>query len=313
MSNDSSYERILAAMVDEIAQVGKLPWTTPWRPSLDWPVSVDKRPYTGGNRWYLGMVAKRVGEPPVYGTYKAHGRHGGQVRKGEKSYPAFFWSFIETTDEATGTVKTIPLLKVYAVFGHWQCEYENELPVVSERRIGKEGLPNQTEAQAELDGILAEYLLSNNIAVDWTHGSAAYSPTSDMIYMPPPAAFTYQDYMLATLTHEAAHSTGHESRLNRPSLMDPAANFGTEMYGREELVAELSTCFVLSETGVATTHTNRNNAIYLNNWLTALKADPRMLVWASSRAEKAANLLLGRVEVDATEADEQPAAQPTAP
>ncbi len=49
------------------------------------------------------------------------------------------------------------------------------------------------------------------------------------------------------LLHEMAHSTGHESRLNRPLLNA----FGTPEYAKEELNAELTSLFLENDFNIS--------------------------------------------------------------
>ncbi|WLT32757.1 zincin-like metallopeptidase domain-containing protein [Geothrix sp. PMB-07] len=74
-----------------------------------------------------------------------------------------------------------------------------------------------------------------------THGGdrACYIPGWDEIRMPNRAAFPTAEGFYETLFHEAGHSTGHSSRLNRKEVM-AGGMFGLRAYSLEELVAELS-------------------------------------------------------------------------
>jgi antirestriction protein ArdC len=88
----------------------------------------------------------------------------------------------------------------------------------------------------------------------------------------------------STAFHELAHSTGHQSRLNR---LRTTARFGSESYSREELVAEITAAALVNHIGIETKGTFRNSAAYIQNWLTALRNDKRLIVSASGMASKA--------------------------
>ena len=47
-----------------------------------------------------------------------------------------------------------------------------------------------------------------------------------------------------------------------------------------------------NELGIETASTVKNSAAYIQNWLTALRNDKRMIVSAASRADKAVRLIL---------------------
>ena len=60
----------------------------------------------------------------------------------------------------------------------------------------------------------------------------------------------------------------------------------------EELIAEIGAAALVSFSGMETQNSLRNTAAYIQNWLTALKNDKRLIVSASGKAEKAVNLIL---------------------
>jgi antirestriction protein ArdC len=110
-----------------------------------------------------------------------------------------------------------------------------------------------------------------------------------------------------------SHSTGHESRLNRSF----GAGFGDELYSKEELIAEMGAAFLSAIAGIANEHTDRNTTAYLQNWISQLQEDNRLIV----QAQKAVDSILGtdfESEVETEERDEEaatsglPAQQPQA-
>lgn len=62
---------------------------------------------------------------------------------------------------------------------------------------------------------------------------AFYDVKADEIHMPPFSAFAKPDLFYSVLGHEAVHSSGHPSRLNR----ELGNRVGSEAYAAEELVA----------------------------------------------------------------------------
>ena len=93
----------------------------------------------------------------------------------------------------------------------------------------------------------------------------------------------------STAFHEIAHSTGHHSRLNR---IKETANFGSNDYGKEELIAEITAAAVLNDAGMETAGTLKNSAAYIQNWTNAIKGDSKLIVHASSKAQKAYDLIM---------------------
>lgn len=68
--------------------------------------------------------------------------------------------------------------------------------------------------------------------------------------------------------------------------------FGSELYSREELVAEIGASGMLSFLGIETPKTFTNSAAYIQSWLKVLHDDVKMIVSASSKAEKAIDFIL---------------------
>ena len=102
--------------------------------------------------------------------------------------------------------------------------------------------------------------------------------------MPARGAFINPENLYATWAHEAAHWTGHKTRLNR----DLKSRFDKEAYAFEELVAELSaamTCAYLQVKG------ELRHASYVDSWLKVLKGDPKAILTAASLASKATDHL----------------------
>ena len=85
------------------------------------------------------------------------------------------------------------------------------------------------------------------------------------------------------------HSTGHETRLNRTF----GARFGDDLYGKEELVAEMGAAFLCALAGIANEHTERNTMAYIQNWISELQEDNRLIVHAAANAQKAVDLIIG--------------------
>jgi len=91
--------------------------------------------------------------------------------------------------------------------------------------------------------------------------------------------------------HELTHSTGHPSRLNREGIT-AQAGFGSEVYSREELVAELGSAYLCALTGIET-GTIDNSAAYVAGWLRKLSDDRSLIITAASSAQKAVDYIMG--------------------
>jgi antirestriction protein ArdC len=123
---------------------------------------------------------------------------------------------------------------------------------------------------------------------------AYYSPSSDTVGMPERKRFDTQDAYHATLFHELVHSTGHQKRLKRQSIVE-RNGFGSDPYCKEELIAELGSAFLCGHAGIVE-RTIDNSAAYLEGWLNQLKEDKTLIVYAAAQAQKAADFILGRMQ-----------------
>jgi len=79
-----------------------------------------------------------------------------------------------------------------------------------------------------------------------------------------------------------AHSTGHQKRLGRESMLE-AAPFGSPTYSVEELVAEMGAAFLCAESGISPAVID-NQAAYVGGWLKKLRDDRKLVVHAAAHA-----------------------------
>lgn len=269
------YGEITNRIIAEMEQ-GEIPWKKPWMASGLAISHTTGKPYSLLNQMLLG----RAGE---YLTFKQVHAEGGCVRKGEKAKMVVFWKWLEKEDEETGEVSQIPFLKYYNVFHIDQCEGITAKHVTS--------MPDVVEADTEAETIIADYVKREGVTIENLEGNAAfYQPSTDRIVLPLLKQFAETAEYYSTAFHELTHSTGHMKRLAR---IDSPANFGSESYSKEELIAELGSAALVHHCGLETPSSFRNSAAYLQNWLSVLKNDKRFIVSAAGKAEKAVQLILG--------------------
>lgn len=282
----------------ELLEQGLKPWAQPWSSAVScaWSGN-DGRVYTLLNQMLLADPAKKYqtvsdlladirGEWVTYNQAQAR---GGQVRKGEKGRKVVFFKMM---DKPTGKFdengnekhETIPFLSVYTVFKVSQCD-----GIEQKYHLNDDMLYDFT-ADDNAEKVVNEYLTREGIRYEKIRGDRAfYRPSEDKIVTPLPEQFEDRGEYYSTLFHEMTHSTGHEKRLNR---LTKCAAFGSEEYSTEELVAEIGSASLLQTLGISAESNLKMSAAYIKNWLKALKNDKRMIVVASSRAEKAVKMIL---------------------
>ena len=120
---------------------------------------------------------------------------------------------------------------------------------------------------------------------------AFYSVDDDTITLPPfPAFFTPLDYY-STRAHETGHWTAPAGRCNR----ELGKRFGDAAYSVEELIAELTAAFTCAHLGLSS-EPRPDHAQYIVSWLKVLKADKRAIFTAASKAQQAADYMIGQSE-----------------
>jgi antirestriction protein ArdC len=127
---------------------------------------------------------------------------------------------------------------------------------------------------------------------------AVYKSTTDQILMPPRNTFESPEEFYSVLFHEAGHSTGHKTRLDR----DLGMKHGHQAYSKEELVAEMCSAFLCAKAGISQP-VIANQVAYIADWSTSLRDDPKLFVTAAGRGQKAADFILGVGANDECEAD----------
>jgi antirestriction protein ArdC len=148
----------------------------------------------------------------------------------------------------------------------------------------------QIDVIAQAEAIIAA--MPNPPSISQDGGDRAYyKPMSDSIHLPARDNFDSAGEYYATVFHELSHSTGHQSRLNRPTLTD-VVPFGSEIYSREKLVVEFGAAFLCGQAGIETTI--NNSASYINGWLKKLRSDPKLAIIAASQGQKAADYIMGQ-------------------
>lgn len=154
-----------------------------------------------------------------------------------------------------------------------------------------EGIPPLEVTLQEVDSVELVDTISDSMQVPIVYHEtdrAFYRPVEDRIYLPNREQFfsTY-DYA-ATALHELAHATGAAHRLNRKLT----GSNSQESYAQEELVAEITSCFLSSELPVKQTEEHiRNHQAYVQSWIRQIREKPESLIRAIQSAEQASNYL----------------------
>lgn len=269
---------IVTETIIEKLKEGTAPWHRPWitKQAVNWET---QRPYRGINRWLL-----EGGEYVTFGQIK---KFGGKIKNGARSFIVVFYTPYDKKDEDDETAdekkkRKGSVLRYYRV---WEI---SDVENIESKRKDTEKPPVFTEEGCE--NVLNTYFNKYGIPFKHTNKNEAYyNPTKDYVNVPPIEGFDSTAHYYSTAFHEGVHSTGHESRLDRPLLN----GYGTKEYAREELVAEIGSAMLSQIMGISTEEIMDNSAAYLNSWLSALEQDTNLILYASAKAEKAVEMIRG--------------------
>ncbi len=274
--------QIVTERIIEKLQNGVIPWVKPWQ-TVQAQNFITKKPYHGVNAWLL------YGEgSPYWITYKQAAKLGNVIKKEElgKYQIVTFWSIGKKLD-SNGIEKKTFILRFYKVYNLNQTTLE--LPETVKH------IPIQSACE------IVEKMQDKPLILSKDQARAYYSPLLDVVNMPKMESFKSIEGYHATLFHELAHATGHAKRLNRETLTK-SEGFASESYSKEELIAELASAMLCSKAGIQ--KTLDNSASYIQNWIKALQGDSKMIVSASSKAEKVVKYILNEKDepLETTEA-----------
>ncbi|MFY7926990.1 MAG: ArdC family protein, partial [Aquidulcibacter sp.] len=252
------HERV-TAQISSLLERGVRPWIKPWDDiappdALVLPLRSCGTPYRGMNIIALWAAALENGfRSRHWLTFKQALAMKAGVRKGERGSFVVYYTEVRDRSDGDGqpprapksqgandddTGETRRILRGYTVFNAEQIEglpesfyAAPEAPIVPPTPI------NISEDEARWASLFAR------IPVTLRHGGnrAFYSKAADFIQMPLREAFRDGSQYWATLAHEAAHASRHETRLNRDFGQ---TRFGDAGYALEELVAELASAFI---------------------------------------------------------------------
>ena len=284
---------IYAMVTDKIINLlenGVVPWRRPWT-SAGMPRNlVSKKPYRGVNVFLLS-ASKYIS--PFWLTMRQANELGGHIRKGEESTAVVFWK-IEDAKRGTDDLDTEKsseknrrrfLLRFYRVWNLEQCE----LPQAVLDKLPKMETHEHDPIEAA-ERIIAA--MPNPPEIQHAGSKAFYSPITDRITLPPRELFASAEEYYATALHETVHSSGSQKRLAREGICE-AAPFGSAVYSKEELCAEMGAAFLCAEARISAA-VIENQAAYVAGWLKKLRDDRKLLIHAAAQAQRAADFILNR-------------------
>ncbi|MGG1916082.1 zincin-like metallopeptidase domain-containing protein [Priestia megaterium] len=275
-------DKIVKAIEDAIENGGTAPWRKPWKGGVPRNF-ISKKPYRGVNLLMLDggsyLTFKQITDlqkknPEV------------KLKKGSKSEIVVFWKFPDKEEEKENDdeEKYGPIFKYYRVF------HISNVEGLVDDVFNFDHVPNE-----QGEKLIEAY--KKEVRIDVLEGSdrAYYTPALDRISVPALSHYEQPEEFYSTTFHEMVHSTGHKKRLDRFDENESTA-FGSESYSKEELVAEIGANMILATLGIECKSQQENSISYLYGWLSAIKKDPKLIVSAAQKAQKASDYILKFVE-----------------
>lgn len=275
----SVYDIVTDKIIAEL-QAGCVPWRCPWIGIKSAHNRITKKPYSMLNQMLLG----KPGEWASYDQWMALGKSLNKkvcIKKGSKASMIVFFKRVEF-DEEDGSKVERTVLRYYKVF-----HVDDVVGIDPEEPYF---YPYPINPLQESEDLFSKYIEREGILFrESVSNEAYYDPLNDEIHLPDRRQFSSAEGYAECLWHEATHSSGHASRLNRIGVQQ--VEFGSKKYGTEELIAEMGSAFMMHSLGIHTEDILHNNAAYIDSWIRAIKEDSRMVVRAAVAAEKAVNYI----------------------
>jgi antirestriction protein ArdC len=290
---DSLTADILAAL-----RKGNAPWRKMWgdlrRPKkqIDFaPLSIPRnaetgKPYLGVNTLTLWNATRKwLLTESLWGTMQTWWRLDAKVTP-EAPYTNIRY-FVTVQDSPQDEEETRPIWhSLYNLAQVEGCNHlrQNQNPVLKIRTEG------------EIDTNRAwEFIKKCGAKVSWGGTVAQYDGATDSIKMPHKQRFGSELDVLTILFHEMGHWTGHKTRLKRHGI---GVERDSPAYAFEELVAELTACFLLAYLDIPDRYEVNQHAGYIKGYIALLDAEQKALQRAAGQASKAVHYLLKLFEAN---------------
>ena len=268
MKKSDIYDRVNNVIKEKLS-AGVVPWRKCWNNALPAQNFISHHVYQGINFLLLSCFDF---PSPYFLTFLQCKQKEGFVKKGEKGIPIIFWKLVDNKfydAKDSNSSEQIPFMQLSTVFN-----------------LSQTSLYKDDQSEELKDNNIEDFvsslpaLLKNN-----SKSQCYFNVTKDFISIPVISEFHSTHEYYASLFHELIHWTGHQSRLNRFQ----SADYNTDNYSLEELVAEIGSSYLCAQFNI--NNTLDNSAAYIQGWLSKLNNDESLFIQASSQAQKAVNYL----------------------
>ena len=296
MKISKTKEELVNMYIDSLKE-GKIPWRERWVSSLNVNGISDKE-YKGINQLLLSYVTyKEQYNDNRWFTYYQIKQKGYKLKDAKgKGIPVEFYSVYDIKNKKKvdfadyeRLVNERPETKVnYRLICNTSYVFNASLI---------EGVPENDkypyDKSIPANNFIKKIISKLGVKYSERGNEAFYSPTTDEIVLPESKKF-YDEYSYyATQLHEISHSTGSKDRLNRNIDFKDKKS-----YAREELVAEISSSFLMAKLGIVPESEDYNNhKSYIQSWISILEDKPNELFKAVNESNKVYDYINDLVKV----------------
>lgn len=294
------FRRELADKFLHVLEQNRLDWIKGWdAPAIGSPENaVTGRKYSGVNRFTLALTSMMNNHRDSrWATmrqiqdheHKYHRNETWHLKAGSKGVRIEYWypyDFVKKENiswqEYSARVAAGRDQKEFGVFPKYFTVFNaSQIEGIKPRQ---QIIKNKNVKVDSLIDVLSKNM---DVPIHYDGGrNAFYRPGTDDIHLPDPHMFYSSAEFNGTALHELAHATGHPDRLDRV-IRNP---FGSEEYATEELIAEMTSCFMainLNDVDISSFNRFENNEAYLQSWLEEIKNKPDSLIQAIKEADRA--------------------------
>ena len=287
-------EQLVKMYLDALKE-NKIPWRERWYSDLN-KNGVTNTEYRGVNQLILSYVAyKEKYKDNRWLTYKQIKENNYKITNAKgKGVPIEFWSVYDIKNKIRLDFPTYEKIiektperkKDFKVFCNTTYVFNASLieGIKPNEKNNRNTIPTNIYFKRLISKLHIEYIEEGN--------KAYYIPSKDTIVLPPSSNFFDKYSYYATQLHELSHATGHSSRLNRN-----LNNQNKKDYAREELIAEISSSFLMQKLNVKVKEDDYNNhKSYIQSWIQLLEDKPNELFKAVGEANKICDYLDSKVK-----------------
>ena len=285
MKLNKTREELIKMYIDSLKE-DKIPWRQRWSNNAN-RNALTNIEYRGVNQLLLQFISfQEKYEDSRWLTYVQIKEKGYKLKNSKgKGVPIEFWSVYDIKNKQRLDISQYE--KIIALNPEEKDNYKlfcNTSYVFNGSLI--EGLPpvetNKNMKYVEIPNFIKNAIKNLGVKYSEYGNKAYYSLMTDEIVLPPKEVFVDKYSYYATQLHELCHSTGNKNRLNRNM-----SNDNKKAYAREELIAEISSSFLMQKLNVDVKAEHYDNhKTYIKSWIEILEDKPNELFKAINESNK---------------------------